>query len=232
MARIKYSALVSDIRGIVGGNVFSRNKGGGYVRTFVKPNNPQTPLQQIQRSILGSIATEWRTLSEEQRITWGMAALDFPYKDKLGEDKTYSGQQLFMKFNSTLRAIGEDISKSTPAPTQMPSGELKIDSPIFHSFDVLLEVPEVLPNKAYIVRATRPLSPGRMNAFRQEFRQVAVGNITAVEQTAFDAAIYEGEFDISADNVGQKIFAELIIVDKNTGQSTAPLKTSFILTAG
>lgn len=230
MARIKYSALVSDIRGIVGGNVFSRNKGGGYVRTFVKPNNPQTEAQQIQRLILGSIATEWRQLTEQQRTNWNLAALDFPYKDKLGEDKTYSGQQLFMKLNSTLVAIGQPFSKSTPSPVEMPSGIIQVDDNDYTQLAVSLKLPAVPANKAYIVRATRPLSPGRMNAFRQEFKQIASGTITAALFTIMDISAYPLVFDLTAANVGDKIFVEAVIVDTNTGQATAPLKTSFILT--
>jgi len=45
MAIIKFSAIVSDARGKIGGNVFSRNKGGSYIRSYVKPINPSTPKQ-------------------------------------------------------------------------------------------------------------------------------------------------------------------------------------------
>jgi len=231
MARIKYSALVSDVRGIVGGNVFSRNKGGGYVRTFVKPNNPQTERQQIQRLILGAVAGLWRTLTEEQRITWGAAASDFPYKDKLGEDKTYSGQQLFMKFNSFLKAIGIAAKTNAPAPVEMPTAVLSASDSTPLDFDVIATLPEIPTDKAYVSRATRPLSPGRMNAFRQEFKQISTATIAAAETTVVNSTDYRKVYSLGAGDVGSKVFVEIIIVDKNTGQASAPLKFSVILTA-
>ena len=54
MAKIKTSALVADIKGTVGGNVFASNKGGNYVRRYKKPINTNTIAQQEVRSIFGA----------------------------------------------------------------------------------------------------------------------------------------------------------------------------------
>ena len=42
MAKIKFGMMMTDASGKLGGQVFSKNRGGSYVRTKVTPTNPQT----------------------------------------------------------------------------------------------------------------------------------------------------------------------------------------------
>lgn len=85
--------LVSDLSGKLGNLVASRARGGiSYMRTFVTPTNPQTPLQQGFRDSLGSASAYWRdVLTEPQQQAW----IDYA----AGQTGNPSGQTLFVGLN-------------------------------------------------------------------------------------------------------------------------------------
>ena len=66
MAKIKMTAIVADMRNKLNGSVFSRNRGGAYIRTKVTPINPQTAAQVQARSLLTSLSQGFRSLSQAQ----------------------------------------------------------------------------------------------------------------------------------------------------------------------
>ena len=104
MASIRFSALVSDVKGSVGGNVFQSNANGAFVRTKSTPVNRNTEAQQNQRLIMSVYAQKWQGLTDEDRQAWKDAAPLQPYINRLGEQKIYTGYQLFMKTNLVLES--------------------------------------------------------------------------------------------------------------------------------
>ena len=115
MATIKTSALVADIRGKVGGNIFSRNRGGAYVRMFTAPVNPSTSKQAAIRGLFGTLMTEWRALSPANQKAWENAGYDFT--NRVGDTITVSGVALYIKANMVLLSSGlERISFPPLAP--------------------------------------------------------------------------------------------------------------------
>lgn len=69
MAIIKGS-LIGELSGKLGGQVFSRNRSGAYIRQYVIPVNPNTPAQQNARSRFSSAAGGYHTLSDTQKAHW------------------------------------------------------------------------------------------------------------------------------------------------------------------
>lgn len=89
------SPLFTDIRGGLGESVvFSIWKGRPYFRSFVKPANPQTNLQQAGRDIMRKLIARYQTVvivsasAPEHTDVWNAEAL--PYQ--------ISGANLFTKF--------------------------------------------------------------------------------------------------------------------------------------
>ena len=120
MAKIRTSALIADIKGKVGGNIFASNKGGNYVKSYKKPTNKNSSSQQKSRMFFGNISQYWRRITEEQRQSWRSGAPNFPYIDKLGQTKILSGYQLFIKLNkATFQAI-DNILLKCPIPQSFP----------------------------------------------------------------------------------------------------------------
>ena len=77
MAKIKFGMMMTDARGKLGGQVFSKNRSGAYVRTKVTPVNPRTAAQPLSRSILGTLSASWSGLTEVQRRSWNAAVDDW-----------------------------------------------------------------------------------------------------------------------------------------------------------
>lgn len=116
---MKAGAIISPIhgsmRGRIGGNVYSHNKGGDYVRLGTAPTNPQTSRQQTTRSQLGTFAASWTTtLTQAQRDAWDVYAAANPVKNSLGEDILISGLAWYVKCNTVLADAGATGISSPP----------------------------------------------------------------------------------------------------------------------
>jgi len=99
MAKVKFTAFMADARGKLNGTVFSKNRGGSYVRTKVTPSNPQTSFQSAVRQRLSSLSASFRALSASQILAWNNAVGDFLSTNIFGDTVTPSGLQLFVKLN-------------------------------------------------------------------------------------------------------------------------------------
>ncbi|GAI26829.1 unnamed protein product, partial [marine sediment metagenome] len=83
--KIKYGGLVTDGRGSIAGNTFSRNHYGPYVRARVTPVNPNTAAQQLIRNAVAFLAAYWaETLTANQRTAWNLYGSSVAMQDSLG----------------------------------------------------------------------------------------------------------------------------------------------------
>lgn len=112
---VKFGGGVIDARGSVGGNVFSRNASGAYVRARVKPVNPNSDRQSRIRAIMASrTASYLDSASSAQRVEWGVFASNMPEKNKLGEDIRFSGFVQYIKSNVAALNAGLPAILSGP----------------------------------------------------------------------------------------------------------------------
>ena len=115
MAVISLGGIVADIRGKLGGIVFSKNSSGGYVRQNTKPVNPQSALQNVLRAIFTTLVTAWReTLTESQREGWGVYAKNVVVKNKVGNDIYLSGFNHFIRSGTPRVQAGLDYIEDAP----------------------------------------------------------------------------------------------------------------------
>jgi hypothetical protein len=107
MALIKLGTIVTDIRGAIGGVIFSRNKSGAIARQRTTPVNPRTPLQNAIRALVASISQAWRaSTSTVQKAAWAVFGSNVDAKNKLGEVIKLSGFNQFMKSNLAAQNAG------------------------------------------------------------------------------------------------------------------------------
>lgn len=124
MAKIKFGMMMTDARGKLGGQVFSKNRSGAYVRTKVTPVNPQTAYQQNSRAILGNLSASWSGLTENQRKRWNDAVEDWKKTDIFGDLKTPTGKNLFTGLNKNNVQAGNPILLEPPAKVDFPVVEI------------------------------------------------------------------------------------------------------------
>lgn len=70
MAKIEFTAIVSQITGRLSGSVFQRSVGGNQLRSIGWGVNRRTINQQANRVALEYLASNWRNLTDAQRATW------------------------------------------------------------------------------------------------------------------------------------------------------------------
>ena len=212
MAKVVLGGGVAAISGKVGGAVFARNKGGAYMRTFVKPTNPSTVYQEESRDRLTQYSNEWRTLTDPQRNSWNAWAATHPVIDRLGASKLLSGAQAYVKVNTNRDLAGDPATNST-----VPSDPVWVTAIVDTATDLVADISDgtvLIPLGAgaaaaqvVFVYATGPISPGISN-FANIERLVAVvtlsaGNIT--DQTVDVAAEWTVRMGPLTGQAGRKI---------------------------
>lgn len=171
--KAKFGAIVVAGSGKVGGHVFSKNRGGAYMRTKVTPSNPNTVAQQNVRAVLSSLSQSWGALSDAERLAWQGAVNDWSSTDIFGDIKNPSGINLYVRLNSVLLNSGQAIITVPPLKEEMPYSEIATAI-----FDVSLSTLVVtFADASYdtvdlAISATPVLSNG-VNFVKSQFRRIA-----------------------------------------------------------
>lgn len=116
MALVKYSAIVSEVRGKEGGIIFSRNTYGAYIKAKVSPTNPQTIYQQVQRGTFTNIAQNWRVLTDPQKAAWVSLGQQVTRVNQFGDQTAYTGFSIFMRINRNRVLTNQSLLTVAPAP--------------------------------------------------------------------------------------------------------------------
>lgn len=229
MAKVKFTSVVADIRGKIAGHVFSRNRGGSYIRTKVTPNNPQTGAQVAVRALLTQFSQGWRGLTEEQRESWRSAVSNFSTTDIFGDLKNPSGSQLYNRLNINIVNAGGIAISVPPSPTGAIGVE-SIEATVAVTADTfdLDYTPDPIPaGHALVVEATSQVSVGVKNV-NSKFRQIAV--LPAASTGTEDLfALYTAKF--GALTAGQRVAVRARMVNILTGERSQSLVTSVIVGA-
>lgn len=115
MALIKFGNAVQDARGSLGGTVYSRNRGGAYIRSKVSACQPVSAFSSAARAIFKAVAQYWAvTLSDAQRAAWDTFATFHPYVNVFGDSIQLSGIAMFEAVNRSIRQIGADWIDDPP----------------------------------------------------------------------------------------------------------------------
>lgn len=163
MAKIKFGMMMTDARGKLGGQVFSKNRAGAYVRTKVTPVNPQTALQQEGRELLGALSTQWGLLTQAQIDQWNQAVDEWKTTDVFGDIKKPSGKNLFTKLNMVrLRYFPALPVQQVPPVKQSLEVYVPTDTDLDPTpSQITITMNEQLGvGEPFLVRYTQPLSRG------------------------------------------------------------------------
>lgn len=228
MAKVKFGAIVTDMRNKVGGQVFSKNRYGAYTRSF-KLNVPSnTPAQIATRTRLSNQSTAWRNLTDDQRNGWNQAVANFLHTDVFGSIIKPSGFDLFVKLNCNLDQVGESPLTIPPTPGVLMNVKTFSVANAINIPVLTINADNSLLTSDYklVVSATAPISPGK-NYVKNLLREIAV--------LPFDTVF---PYDITSEYVskfttltgGQRVSLSIIGVNTVTGQKTAPLYTTTIVT--
>lgn len=121
MAILTPGTLIGAISGSIGGQTYSHNKGGPYVRRRSIPTNPNSERQQAVRTILGILSAAWtNTLTAAQRATWSVYAEANTVQNALGQAIKLTGLAWYLRCGARLLDAGGTAptdAPTVPAPT-------------------------------------------------------------------------------------------------------------------
>lgn len=227
MAKVKFSALISEMRNKLNGSVFARNRGGAYLRTKVTPNNPQTQSQVLARARLAQFAQHWRSLTEAQRVAWNSVTAQWAKTDVFGDVVNPSGNALFNRLNINVAIAGGSVLTLPPQPVGADAlTDLSVTATAGIPSMALSFAPAAVPaGHVMYVESTSNLSPGISNA-SAEFRHIVT--LPAATATSEDVVTDQvAKFGTLV--AGQKIFVRAKLINMSTGEVSQRLVASVII---
>lgn len=192
MAKIKWGMIVTDGRNKLGGQVFSKNRAGAYIRTKVTPVNPKTSFQMASRQLLGALSSAWSTLTSAQREAWNSVVEEWQKTDIFGDLRKPTGKNLFTGLNKNRADIGGAVQNLPPEKVEIPiistfRAEFKIGDK-----ELSVGIATVPVGMALQISATPPMSAGTSFA-KNQLR--VIGSVPAGAFVPTDAWIlYQDRF--------------------------------------
>lgn len=179
MAKIKFGMMMTDARGKLGGQVFSKNKGGAYVRTKVTPANPQTADQTARRSLFAAISQSWSGLTASQISAWNEAVESWKSTDIFGDLLAPTGKELYQRLNNQLQVVGGSALTSPPAKIELPNSPITAVAVGIAAATVTLTGAYTTTGTIIQVFATTQLSAGT-SFVKNKLRQIYVADCASI----------------------------------------------------
>lgn len=120
MPKVKFSALVSDMKGKANGSVFASNSGGTYFRTNKTGGGQKSISWATNKNSFADISGTWRSLTDEEKTAWKDARTLYPTKNAFGDVRLPSAYELYMRLNGVLSAASLPILTTPLTPRTMP----------------------------------------------------------------------------------------------------------------
>jgi hypothetical protein len=113
-----------DIRGSIGGKVYSRNRYGPYIRNRTKPINPNSSRQQAARNNFSDIAEHWSALlTDAERTAWNLYGASVPVTNRLGFQIYLSGFNHFLRSNTAIKQVAGTVVEAGPTIFTLPESD-------------------------------------------------------------------------------------------------------------
>lgn len=215
MAKIKFGMMMTDARGKLGGQVFSKNRGGAYVRTKVTPKNAKTARQMAIRSLLSAISQRWSALTAPQRASFNGAVDQFATTDIFGDSRNPSGKTLFTKLNLNLENSLQPAIVLAPVKVETEAVGLNAITVSIGAGTIGIADGGITVDQVAVVNATAPQSQGT-SFYKGRYRQIFVG----LDPVSDDAQLYTNYVaKFGVPKLGDNISFEVYCVYAN-GQRT------------
>lgn len=220
MAIFTPGPAVSSISGSVGGQTFSRNRGGQYMRRRAVPSTVTSPAALNVKALLAAYSQAWAGLTTAQRAAWLEYARQTPVINALGNSFTRSGQQAYVACNTRIALVGATAIDNPPianAPDALTSMTQTYDIGA-GTFDTVF-APSPLGATERLWYRVAVVNSAGINYVKNLLR--FVGTSAAAEATPFDAqAIIEARWGALV--VGQTVHFLVHVFDSATGLLSPP----------
>ena len=144
-----------------GSVVYLKTRYGNVVREYVRPRNPRTPDQQLNRNVFGAVSSRWHTMNPEYHAAWRVAAASKGFVTESGRRVRLHGYNLFVSLNSRRAELGLpqfDLPPAEPVFSPNPVAELVITN-TGGKITLKLRVPSP-PAQHTVVQGAAPVRTG------------------------------------------------------------------------
>ena len=228
MAKYTPGPLVSQISGSTGGQTFSRNRGGQYIRARAIPVTSTTPEALAAKARLSTASSAWQGLTPGQRDAWAFWARANPINNTLGNSITLTGQQAFVG-NHTRMVLA--AASTLTAPPIIPAPDALTSA---------VQAGDIGAGNVDLTYLATPLAAGV-----HIWLLAAVTNSTAINYVqnllrfcatspGAQTSPWDNQADIEA-RLGTLVVGQTLIVmprvfDSNTGLISGPTRASVVIT--
>jgi hypothetical protein len=215
MAVLKYSVLVSEVKGSVGGATFQRCGQSLSVRSNPSHRRAGTLPANESRLQFSTIANAWRGLSKAQQDQFGVVSPSYPFTDRFGTAFVANGYQLFVSLNRMLVMVGDSFITvpqfySPPVFTRPHINPYVLDGSVMN-FDFSAALPA---DSWFIVFLSNPLrSPLPFNSIPYYYGF----SLDSIDSGVNDFGVQVSDSLKLVPNVGEIITLKSYIVSKLTG---------------
>ena len=227
MAKIRFGMMMTDARNKLGGQVFSSNRGGSYIRTLVIPKNPRSVAQQQQRYYLSNFSKSWKSLSQTQIASWVNAVANWAKNDVFAQTRTPTGKNLYTKLNINLANIGVAAIDDPPTPASLTEiNGFGISAATPTTMTLAWSSGAIPAAENWLVSATKCMSSG---AFFLKNQYRVIENLAPATATGVSIyTAYAAKF--GAPIVGDRIGVQITQIDNTTGTPGIPIQATIIVT--
>lgn len=126
MAIAKFGAIVTDIRGKLGGHVFQGNGFTTSIRTGYSGKGGIGERNEIYRSMNSDIDNLWLALSETDKNNWQILANQYPIQNSLGDQDIITGRNFHRRNYTAFFSSGQTgVINPGIAIGDLPSSQLE-----------------------------------------------------------------------------------------------------------
>jgi len=172
MALVRTSALISDIKGRMGGSVFQNSSNGLMLRTERSHVNRKTILQQQQRNGMVTLQNAWSALSDTDRQSWEVLAVACPIPTRKDATRFLSGQAYFLRSANAamnLARVRGSAPPFLPTTAVITSAQpiVSITSIFLYNGGLFIYYDRALAHATefYITALSRPLSKSQKSQY-------------------------------------------------------------------
>lgn len=180
MATAKYGAIITDIKGSVGGTTFKGTRAGAVLQNKITHAPAGAASGKITKADAGrainnfsTITRAWRTIPTDAQLAWNSFAPSYPFKNKFGEDYTASGFQCFVSLNQNIITVNGTILEEPPdLETIPPTPDYTVQIDIGGG-TITVNYDNDNTDWYFVIYMTRPLPDGKQPN-KRDYRLVAV----------------------------------------------------------
>lgn len=234
MAKVEYGALVTALKGSIGGWTFQSNRSGNIVRLRSGPFRAVTNKQTLAHQSLIQFLQLWQQLSSVNKTQWNIYATTWTKTDRFGTVNTLSGLNWFQSINYYRDLLSLSILNTPPVhtlPIDVQSYSLIVDAtkieiefnPVFNPTDNAL----LIFSSSFSTRVT--------TSQRQYMRLTNVinsGPYGVIDITSEWEATHQISWPPSAAPICGRIGVQIQTINVNSGISSTALSTTSATTTG